>query len=289
LFSHEISLPGCFAAWVLNGKCACPESEFAEIIVNGRNKLSRYAELTFVLTKKEIKVRYKSYLLGYIWSIANPLAFALVFYFVFQVIMKIQVENYVLFLICGLFPWQWFSNSVNASPGTFLGNASLIKKIKFPRSSVVLAVVLQDAAHFALSLPVVAIFLLAYGGSPTLAWLWGIPILMSVQLLLTFGSALFLASVNLFFRDMERLVAVIMVFVFYFTPVLYSDKMIPHKYLGLLALHPVAPLIISWRSLLLEGVVNISYVKISFVHATVIFFVGYLVYRKLSWRFAEVL
>jgi homopolymeric O-antigen transport system permease protein len=257
--------------------------------VNGRNQLSRYAELTFVLTKKEIKVRYKSYLLGYIWSIANPLAFALVFYFVFQVIMKIQVENYVLFLICGLFPWQWFSNSVNASPGTFLGNASLIKKIKFPRSSVVLAVVLQDAAHFALSLPVVVLFLLAYGGSPALTWIWGIPVLMFVQLLLTFGTALFLATVNLFFRDMERLVAVMMVFLFYFTPVLYSDKMIPDKYVGLLALHPVAPLIISWRNLLLDGVVNFSYVKISFVHATWIFFVGYLVYRKLSWRFAEVL
>jgi homopolymeric O-antigen transport system permease protein len=257
--------------------------------VNDTNQLSRYAELTLVLTKKEIKVRYKSYLLGYVWSIANPLAFAFVFYVVFQVIMKIQTENYVIFLICGLFPWQWFSNSVNASPGTFLGNASLIKKIKFPRSSVVLAVVLQDAAHFALSLPVVVIFLLAYGSSPTLAWLWGVPILMFAQLLLTFGSALFLATVNLFFRDMERLVAVIMLFIFYFTPVLYSDKLIPAKFVGLLSLHPVAPLIISWRSLLLDGVMNFTYVKIALVHATVIFFIGYLVYRKLSWRFAEVL
>jgi lipopolysaccharide transport system permease protein len=274
---------------VLNARCSYPGSEFAEIVVNGTNQLSRYAELTLVLTKKEIKVRYKSYLLGYVWSIANPLAFAFVFYVVFQVVMKIQIENYVLFLICGLFPWQWFSNSVNASPATFLGNASLIKKIKFPRSSVVLAMILQDAAHFALSLPVVVLFLLAYGSSPSLTWIWGIPILMFAQLLLTFGSALFLATVNLFFRDMERLVAVIMVFVFYFTPVLYSDKMIPDKYVSLLTLHPVAPLIISWRSLLLDGIVNVAYVEISLVHASVIFFIGYLVYRKLAWRFAEVL
>jgi homopolymeric O-antigen transport system permease protein len=257
--------------------------------LNASNDIARFGELTLVLTKKEIKVRYKSYLLGYVWSIANPLAFATVFYVVFQVIMKIQIENYVLFLISGLFPWQWFSNSVNASPATFLGNASLIKKIKFPRSTVVLAVVLQDAVHFALSLPVVVVFLLAYGGSPALTWLWGIPILISIQLLLTFGSALFLASVNLFFRDMERLVAVIMVFLFYFTPVLYSEKMIPKKFIGLLTLHPVAPLIISWRNLLLDGVFNAAYVEISFVHAAVIFFIGYSVYRKLSWRFAEVL
>jgi len=253
------------------------------------NNVTRFAELALVLTKKEIKVRYKSYLLGYVWSVANPLAFATVFYVVFQVIMKIQIENYVLFLISGLFPWQWFSNSVNASPGTFLGNASLIKKIKFPRSTVVLAVVLQDAVHFVLSLPVVVVFLLVYGSSPALTWLWGVPILIFVQLLLTFGSALFLATVNLFFRDMERLVAVIMVFLFYFTPVLYSEKMIPEKFVGLLTLHPVAPLIISWRSLLLDGVVNIAYVETSLVHAAVILFIAYLVYHKLSWRFAEVL
>lgn len=264
-------------------------SKFAALVLNDANQLSRYIELTLVLTKKEIKVRYKSYLLGYVWSIANPLAFAFVFYVVFQVIMKIQIENYVIFLISGLFPWQWFSNSVNTSTATFLGNASLIKKIKFPRSSVVLAVVLQDAAHFALSLPVVAVFLLAYGKSPALAWLWGIPILMFVQLLLTFGAALFLATVNLFFRDMERLVAVIMVFVFYFTPVLYSENLIPDKFVGFLTLHPVAPLIISWRSLLLNGVMNFEYVKIALVHAAAIFFIGYWVYRKLSWRFAEVL
>ncbi len=260
-----------------------------EIVVNCANRLSRYAELTFVLTKKEIKVRYKSYLLGYIWSIANPLAFAFVFYVVFHLVMKIQIKNYVLFLISGLFPWQWFSNSINASPATFLGNASLIKKIKFPRSSVVLAVVLQDAAHFVFALPVVVILLLAHGRLPAVTWLWGIPALMFVQLLLTFGLALFLATVNLFFRDMERLIAVIMVFVFYFTPVLYSDKMIPDKFRNLLTLHPVALLIISWRRLLLDGVVTVPYLEISLVHAVVIFFIGYMVYRKLTWRFAEVL
>jgi len=84
--------------------------------------LQHYIDLLIVLTQKEMKVRYKSSFLGYIWSIANPLAFAFVFFIAFKVVMKIKMENYTLFLITGLFPWQWFSNSVSLSPTIFLGN-----------------------------------------------------------------------------------------------------------------------------------------------------------------------
>ena len=87
-----------------------------------------YFDLLLALTQKEIKARYKSSFLGYLWSIANPLSLALVFFLAFKVFMKIPIENYALFLIAGLFPWQWFANSVVGSAGVYLGNASLIKK-----------------------------------------------------------------------------------------------------------------------------------------------------------------
>ncbi len=160
---------------------------------------SHYWDLVVVLTKKEIKVRYKNNVLGYLWSIANPLAFALVFYLAFKLVMKVQVENYALFLIAGLFPWQWFSNSVGVSPTIFLGNGSMIKKVNFPKGAVVLAIVLQDMIHFFLSLPVVVLFLFIYGSSPSWSWIYGVPLLILIQTLLTFGVALTLASINLFF------------------------------------------------------------------------------------------
>lgn len=77
--------------------------------------LQYYKDLIVVLTQKELKVRYKRSFPGYLWSIANPLALAVVFYVAFKVVMRIQIENYTLFLISGLFPWQWFSNSVSSS------------------------------------------------------------------------------------------------------------------------------------------------------------------------------
>ena len=92
-------------------------------------KLEYYRDLIWVLTIKEMKIKYKNSYLGYLWSIGNPLALAFVFFIAFKVVMRIQMQNYSLFLIAGLFPWQWMANSLSASPMVFLANYSIIKKV----------------------------------------------------------------------------------------------------------------------------------------------------------------
>ncbi|MBI5571874.1 MAG: ABC transporter permease [Desulfomonile tiedjei] len=253
------------------------------------NRLSYYWDLTVVLTKKEIKIRYKSSVLGYLWSVVNPLSFALVCYLAFQIVFRIGIANYPLFLICGLFPWQWFSNSVNTSTEIFLRNSSLIKKTIFPKSVIVLALVLQDMIHYVLSLPVIAVVALHYQVFPTLTWLYGIPLLLLIQLAMTYGAALFLASINLFFRDMARLVSTLTILVFYCTPILYSESMIPPQYQWLLYVNPLAPLMANWRSVLLDGCLLPDYLLLSAVYALLILYTGHQVYERFRWRFAEVL
>jgi len=236
-----------------------------------------------------MKVRYKSSFLGYIWSIANPLAFAFVFFIAFKVVMKIKMENYTLFLITGLFPWQWFSNSISLSPTIFLGNFSIIKKVNFPRNTIPAAIVLQDTIHFILSIPVIIFFMLIYHQFPSLSWLYGIPILLCIQFLMIYGISLMISSINLFFRDLERLVIIFMTFIFYFTPIIYPETMIPEKYKHLINFNPIAPLMISWRNLFLKGTLNSEAVIISLIYSTIAFILGYQIYKKLSWKFAEVL
>ena len=252
-------------------------------------RMKNIIDLIVVLTQKEMKVRYKSSFLGYLWSIAHPLAFALVFFIAFKIVMRIEMENYSLFLIAGLFPWQWFSNSVNVSPIVFLGNASIIKKVNFPRNIIPFAIVLQDMIHFILSIPVIVLFLFIYQKSPSLSWFYGIPLLMVIQFLMTFGVSLIVSSVNLFFRDLERLTSIFVTLFFYFTPIIYPETMIPEAYKPLINFNPLAPLVISWRSLFLEGTLEPFYLFISFLYAILVFALGYQVYRKLSWRFAEIL
>ena len=248
-----------------------------------------YKDLLIVLTHKEMKVRYKSSVLGYLWSVANPLAIAVVFYLAFKIIMRIQIEAYSLFLITGLFPWQWFSNSVSLSPMIFLSNASLIKKVKFPCNVLSVVNVLQDMIHFILAIPVIILFMIIYHKSPSWMWLCGIPLLLAVQFCMTYGIAVAISSVNLFFRDMERLTGIFMMLLFYCTPVIYPESMVPEHYRWLLTINPIAPLMINWRMLLMDGTLDPMYVALSIGYAAVFLVVGQTVYKRLCWRFAEVL
>lgn len=248
-----------------------------------------YRDLIVVFTQKEMKVRYKSSVFGYLWSIGHPLAFALVFFIAFKIVMRIQMEDYALFLISGLFPWQWFSNSVNVSPMLFLGNASIIKKVNFPRNVIPFTTVLQDMIHFILSIPVIVLFMFVYHKTPYVSWLYGIPILLAIQLFMTYGISLMISSVNLFFRDLERLAGIGITLLFYFTPIIYPESMIPEKYRPLINLNPLAPLMTSWRNLFLYGSVELLPVAISLLYGIAIFLLGLSIYKRLSWKFAEVL
>jgi lipopolysaccharide transport system permease protein len=245
-------------------------------------------DLVVVLTQKEIKLRYKSSWLGYVWSVANPLAFATLYFVAFRIFMRVDIPQYPLFLIAGLFPWQWVANSVSAAPGVFLGNASLLKKVRFPRNVLVAVSVLNDGIHFLCAIPVLVIFLFLYGSRPSLSWLIGIPLLALGQFMLVYGLDLAIASLNLFFRDLERLTTLVVTFLFFLTPIVYSESMIPMRYRPLVYLNPAAPIVLNWRELFLSGGLNWAFIALAYVYALVAFAVGTAIYIKLSRKFAEV-
>ncbi|MBI5559858.1 MAG: ABC transporter permease [Deltaproteobacteria bacterium] len=246
-------------------------------------------DLLFELTKKELKVRYKNSYLGYLWSLLNPLALSLVFYLAFKVIMKVAIENYTLFIIAGLFPWQLFSNSVNASATCFIGNASLIKKTTFPKEMLVYGLISSELIHFLLSIPVIVFFLIIYGKYPTPAWLLGLPLIITAQFLMAAGFSLAVASANLFFRDLERLVGIFTTLLFYLTPIIYSMDIIPKEYHRLIMMNPLSPLILTYKGIFLEGVFDFRYFIYTFVWGVIVFFTGRAVYGKLNGQLAEAL
>jgi len=251
-------------------------------------KIEYLKDLLFELTKKEIKIRYKNSYLGYLWSIMNPLSLAIVFYLAFKLIMKVKIESYALFLIVGLFPWQLFGNSVNSSAVVFISNASLLKKTVFPREMIVYSLILNELFHFLLSIPVIILFLLIYGRAPSVSWIVGLPVLVTLQFVLVSGVSLAVASANLFFRDLERLVAILTNLLFYLTPIIYSMSMIPAKYHAFIMLNPLSPFILAYKELFLEGSLNLLYFAASFLWSVVIFVSGYLIYNRFKWKLSEV-
>lgn len=247
-----------------------------------------YYDLINVLISKELKVRYKNTVLGYLWSVANPMAFALTFFVAFKHALRVDIPNYILFLLVGLFPWQFFSNAVGQAPSMFLANANIIKKVKFPRFLLVLGLVGNHAFHFFLTIPILLIFMIYYQVNLTYILIIGIPILFFNQLLLIIGLSLFISSLNLYFRDMENLTQVLVNLLFYLTPILYKREMVPMEYQIFLTLNPMVKVIELWRDLILANELYWDTFFESFIINVIVCLIGVLTYKKLERRFAEI-
>jgi lipopolysaccharide transport system permease protein len=247
-----------------------------------------YRDLILVLLAKEFKVRYKNTFMGYAWSVLHPLVLALIFSLFFSVFVRLQVPDYTLYLMAGLFPWQWVSNTCFGANGYFLGNASLIKKVRFQRWMLVLSGVLNEAIHFVCSLPVVVGFMLYYGKSPEWNWLWAVPMLLALQIVMMTGVGLFIGTLNLFFRDLERLVSLLVQLLFYLTPIVYTADMIPPGYTWLLYANPFAALIVCWQDLFYAGTLTPAFVATAAAWSAVWALMGGCVYACKVWRFAEI-
>src|SRR4030066_602448 len=126
-------------------------------------KLYAYRELLFTLIKKELKVKYRGSVLGFFWSLLNPILIMLVYSFVFSIVIKQGIPEFAIFLICALLPFNFFSNSVNYGAGSIINNANLVKKIYFPKEIIPLSIVFANLVNFFLELIVLFIILAIFG------------------------------------------------------------------------------------------------------------------------------
>lgn len=248
-----------------------------------------YRDLMLVLVQKDMAVRYKGSVLGFFWSVLNPLSQAFVFYLVFGVYMRFNVPHYLVALLAAMFPWQWFSNCVNEGPHTFSANPTLVKKVAFPRQAIPLVMNLQSMIHFCIALPIYLLFMINDGLWPGLVWVWGIPLMLLLTLANIYGLSLFLGSLNLFLKDIGNLTTIVMQMAFFATPIMYTLAQVPEKYMWCFKVNPIAPLFICWRSLLLDNVINTTFLPYVVLYAALFLILGCYTFTRLQRRFAEVM
>ena len=253
-------------------------------------RLEYAGDLLAVLVLKELRVRYKRTVLGYAWSLLQPLAFAVVYYVVFKRFLRIPTGevNYTLFLLCGLFSWQWFSNGVTGSTLALVANGPLITKVNFPRIYAVLSGFMNDLVHFLLALPVVGVMLLAFGYGPHVSWLFLLPLLLLIQCALVLGLSMILAPATLFLRDLERLTSIAVLMLFHLTPVVYPADLIPADLRWVLHANPMGGLTVCWREAFLYGRVDAGLLGYAAAGAAISLAIGAAVFKSLQSRFAEV-
>jgi lipopolysaccharide transport system permease protein len=252
-------------------------------------ELRRHLDLLRLLTVKEITLKYKRTSLGMVWSLLNPLLMSAVYYLSFKIVMRIQTQDYTLFLLSVLFPWTWFSGSVIFSTGCLIGNVRLIKKVRFPKQLLVLSIVFSQLVNLLCAIPIVVILVHLHHRSPSLTWLIAIPLLLCIQFMLTFGIALIVSMVNVYFRDMEYIVSVLINMLFWLTPIIYPLQAIPEKYRHWAFVNPLTPLMTMWREVFMEGVISWGSLAFSSVFSAVILALGLIIFTHLDAGVDEVL
>lgn len=254
------------------------------------DSFTRYRELLNELTMREIKQRYKQSVLGYAWVILNPFFQMLVMAFVFSIIMRIPNLGvpYPIFLYAGLLPWTLFSNSLISTTNSLVGNAGLITKIYFPREIFVISAIMAKIVDFLLASTIFIAFMIYFQVSATWNLLWVIPI-FAIQQLFTYGLSLFLAAANLFYRDIQYLLGLIILIWMYLTPVIYSTELFPEKYRWIFQLNPMAVIINAYRQVILAGgIPNLRSLAIALVLSVILLIGGYKFFKKLEGVFADI-
>jgi lipopolysaccharide transport system permease protein len=251
--------------------------------------LQRNFDLLYLLTYKEMALKYKRTILGIFWSLLNPLLLCLVFVVAFKVFMRFEVENYTFFLLSALFPWTWFSSSVLLSSRCLIDNVTLVKKIIFPRYYLVTAVIITQLVNLVFSIPILLFLSLTSSHGPSLKWLIGLPLLIVIQGLFTFGITLIVSILNTYFRDTEYLAGVIMTLFFWMTPITYPLDAIPPVLQRYFLFNPLTSIMFSWRELFFNNVLLWDKILIAMMMAFLAFMVGVIVFRKMEKNLDQVL
>lgn len=249
--------------------------------------LYNYREFLKTSIKKEFRGKYKKSFLGVLWSFLNPLFQLVIYALVFPFILKNNVENYTVFLIVALFPWNFFNLSIIQSAACIVANGGIIKKVYFPREILPIATSTSNLINFLISSILVFIALFISGIGLTKAVIV-LPLIILTQYILQLGLSFILSAITVYVRDVEYLINVLMMLAFYLSPIVYSADMIPSKYLPLFKLNPMFHIIKYYRDILYYGKIpEMGSVLLLLLVCIIILVVGYLIFRKLEKRFAE--
>jgi lipopolysaccharide transport system permease protein len=240
------------------------------------------------LVGRDMKLRYKRSVLGIAWTLLNPLMQLLVFLFVFNVVLPLNIPHYSSFLFTGILVWNWFQGSLNQATGAIVDNRELLRRPGFSMAILPIVTVTSHLLHFLLALPVLLLFLMLDGRQLTNA-IFALPVVMALQFILILGLAYLVATFHVTFRDTQYLLNVLLNLFFYLTPVFYEASTIPARYQPLYRLNPMVVLIDAYRAILAHGLLPDHRVALLVLGlgATGVLAYGSVTFIRASARFVE--
>jgi ABC-type polysaccharide/polyol phosphate export permease len=250
----------------------------------------RYRELLKNLVLKDLKLKYRGSVLGFVWSLANPLLMIVIYTIAFNYILRIKVEGFVFYLMLGILAWTFFAGSATMAAGAIIDNGGLIKSVFFPRAILPVATVLFNFAQYLLTASIFLPLMLIVYGVPPAAPMLAYPLVLALQLLFTIGVALMLATGTAFFRDIRHLLEVALAALFWLTPIVYQIEGtgMSERARSLIMLTPMSPFIVAYhRIFFYRDWPDARTWVLATVYAVVAFGIGTALMLRYEERFSE--
>ena len=240
----------------------------------------RYRELIWALAMKELKIRYKRSVLGFLWALLNPMLLMLVLSVVFSTIMKINILHYPIFLLSVLLPWTFFSQSLSYAVESIVGNADLIKKVRVAKLVFPVAAVISNMINLLLSMIPLALIVIAMRHPFHITWLY-LPVPLLALTIFTLGATFFFAAANVYYRDVSHILQILLQAWFYVTPIIFSIDFFPEKYRWIFKLNPIQFVLNGFRLSVYYGLLpSPQSIAVSFICAFAALFIGFSIFHR---------
>jgi lipopolysaccharide transport system permease protein len=248
----------------------------------------QYRELVRNLVLKDLKLKYRDSVLGFLWSLANPLLLILVYSFVFGHILRGGPPNFAYFMMVGILPWTFFAQAVMMSTGSIVDNGNLIRKVALPMEVFPVATVLFNLAQFMFALFVFFPMALLFFKVPVaLSWL-NFFLVLTLHILFTLGMCFIVSTATVFYRDVRHFTEILMMLLFWLTPIIYDIQAVPGTLRTAIYLNPVAYFILAYQDALYHNTLpSIDKLLVLALLASVSLSLGYIIFIYSKFRFPE--
>jgi lipopolysaccharide transport system permease protein len=262
-------------------------SDTKELQLPGTRSLVGWTELLRALVLKELKVKYKRSLLGFFWSLVTPIALTGVYLFVFIYVYKVPQKDFILFLLSGLLPWNFFNMSLLSATNSIVENGPIIRKLYFPRLLVPLSAVFANLITLLFAMGLFSVVLMLTG-RPLWTHLHLLVLAIVLETLLVSGLALSLSVWNVYLRDIQQLISIVITVVFFATPVVYDLSRVPSRFKPFILANPMAAILELFRAALFTGrMPSASVVLLGIGEIVGLMALGLIVFQRLGPHLAK--